>query len=228
MNIDFQHVTFFTYLAVFGAGLLTSFTPCVYPIIPIVVGFLGTRTGSFARRLTASLAYVLGLALVYTALGMGAALTGSLFGSFTTNPWVYLVFGIFLLFLGGSMMEWYGIPLLGGFGAGAGGGALSESRFLGPLLVGASSGLVASPCTAPVLGTLLVYVAASKSVVSGGLLLLSFSLGMSTLLLVFGLFAGLANLLPRSGGWMNTIKRVLAVLVIGAGIYFIFKAGTLA
>jgi cytochrome c-type biogenesis protein len=226
VNFNLEHITLTTFLAVYAGGLVTSLTPCVYPIIPIVVGFLGTRSGTFRHRLTASLFYVLGLAAVYTVLGMVAALTGSLFGSLTTNPWVYLVFGIFLMAIGGSMMDWYQVPFLSG--AQADMGKWGESRVWGPLVVGASSGLVASPCTAPVLATLLVYVASTKSMITGGLLLLSFSLGMSTLLFVIGMFAGAAALLPKSGGWMVVVKKVLALLMIGGGIYFVFAAGKLA
>ncbi len=226
MNVSFEHVTWVTYVAVYAAGLVTSFTPCIYPIIPIVVGFLGSRQGSFGHRVTASLAYALGLAIVYSSLGMIAALTGNLFGSLTTNPWIYLGFGVLLLVLGGSMMEWYVIPWLNGQGLGP--AKSSTSVFWGPLLVGASSGLVASPCSAPVLATLLVYVASTKAVVNGAVLLFLFSLGMSTILLAIGLFAGTASLLPKSGMWMVRVKKGMALIMIAAGIYFIFAAGKLA
>jgi cytochrome c-type biogenesis protein len=222
---SFEHVSLYTFLAVYAAGLITSLTPCVYPIIPLVVGYLGSRAGTFRQRLIAALAYVLGLSLVYAVLGMIAGLTGSLFGSLTTNAWVYLVFGIFILVLGGNMMEWYNLPLLSGLKPRE--ASDRKSFFWQPLLVGASSGLVASPCTAPVLAALLVYIGSRQSVLSGGLMMFLFALGMSTLLLVIGLFAGLSSRLPKSGVWMVRVKKIMALLIIVAGIYFIFKAGSL-
>lgn len=222
LNLD--TISIGTFLAVYVSGLLTSLTPCVYPILPIVIGYLGSREGGAAKRLTASLAYILGMALVYSALGLGAALTGSLFGSLTTNTYVYLAFGVLLLYLGGSMMEWYYIPMprLPGVAS----ASIKKSPFIGPFVMGLTSGLVASPCTAPVLGTLLIYVAAKKAVFTGALLLFTFSMGLSSMLLIIGFFAG--SVMPKSGAWMVTVKKALAFLIIGAGIYFVYAAGKLA
>jgi len=137
---------------------------------------------------------------------------------------VHLSFGLLLLFLGGSMMDWYYIPMpnLPGLAS----QSVKKSPYLGPFVMGLTSGTVASPCTAPVLGTLLAYVAAKKAVVAGGLLMFTFSLGLSTTLLAIGFFAG--TLMPKSGAWMEKVKRGLALLIIGAGVYFIYNAGTLA
>jgi cytochrome c-type biogenesis protein len=221
-----ESISILTYVSVFFFGIITSFTPCIYPIIPIVLGYLGSRNDTFTGKVIASIAYVLGLSLVYTLLGMVAALTGRMFGSLTTNTYVYLCFGIIILILGGGMMDFYQIPLPG-FSSSAG-ESDKKSVFIGPFILGLTSGLVASPCTAPVLGTLLVYVAAKKAVVSGGLLLFSFSLGMSIILLVLGLSTGLTKFLPKSGNWMVVVKKVLALLLIAAGVYFIYAAGKLA
>jgi cytochrome c-type biogenesis protein len=224
-NVDFTHLSIGTFIAVYIAGVVTSLTPCVYPIIPIVIGYLGSRTGGPAARIQGAVFYVLGLALVYTALGMIAALTGRIFGSLTSNPYVYIAFGIMLLVLGGNMMDWYTIPLPG-FGGGKEVG--NKSSFFAPFFVGVSSGLVASPCTAPVLGGLLLLVATKKAIISGGLLMFAFSLGMSTILLIIGFSASLLTYLPKSGAWMIVVKKALALLLIAAGIYFIFMAGKLA
>ncbi len=223
-QINLDSISIATFAAVYLSGLLTSLTPCVYPILPIVVGYLGSRKGSPVSRLAASLAYILGLSLVYTTLGMAAALTGTLFGTMTANSWVYLAFGTLMLYLGGSMMDWYYIPIprLPGVAS----ESLKKSPFFGPFIMGLTSGVVASPCTAPVLGTLLFYVAAQKAVVTGALLMFTFSLGLSTMLLLIGFFAG--SLLPKSGAWMVKVKKGLALLIIAAAIYFIYTAGTLA
>ena len=222
--VNLETISLMTFLAVYVSGLLTSLTPCVYPILPIVVGYLGSRDGGAASRLLAGLSYILGMALVYSALGMAAALTGSLFGEISTNTYVYLAFGVLMLFMGGSMMDWYYIPMpdLPGLAS----AEIKKSPFIGPFVMGLTSGLVASPCTAPVLASLLMYVAAKRAVVTGALLLFTFSMGLSTMLLVIGFFAG--TLLPRSGAWMVKVKKGLAILIIGAGIYFIYAAGRLA
>jgi thiol:disulfide interchange protein DsbD len=223
-QINLDSISILTFAAVYLSGLLTSLTPCVYPILPIVVGYLGSRQGSAMSRLAASLAYILGLSLVYTSLGLAAALTGTLFGTMTANSWVYLAFGVLMLYLGGSMMDWYYIPMprLPGVAS----ESLKKFPFFGPFIMGLTSGVVASPCTAPVLGTLLFYVAAKKAVVTGALLMFTFSLGLSTMLLIIGFFAG--TLMPKSGAWMVKVKKGLALLIIAAAIYFIYTAGTLA
>lgn len=223
-QLSFETVSLATFAAVYVSGLLTSLTPCVYPILPIVVGYLGSREGSAASRLFASLSYIIGLSLVYTVLGIVAAMSGSLFGSVASNNWVYLGFGVLMLFLGGSMMDWYYIPMpnLPGLAS----DSVKKSPFVGPFVMGLTSGMVASPCTAPVLASLLFYVASKKALVTGGLLMFTFSLGLSSMLLVIGFFAG--SLLPKSGAWMVNVKKGLALLIIAAGIYFIYTAGTLA
>lgn len=225
LQLDFTRLTMGTFTAVYFSGLVTSLTPCVYPIIPIVVGYLGSLSGSKWTRARGAIFYILGLSLVYTALGMIAALTGKMFGSLTSNPYVYLVFGVLILALGGSMMDWYYLPMPG---MGGGKRIANDSSFFGPFFVGMSSGLVASPCTAPVLGGLLLFIATKKAVVSGGLLMFTFSFGMSTLLLIIGFSAGFLSFLPKSGKWMVVVKKVLAFLLMGAGIYFIFTAGKMA
>lgn len=224
LQVNLESISLMTFLGVYVSGLLTSLTPCVYPILPIVIGYLGSREGGPWKRFIASLSYIIGMAVVYSALGMAAALTGSLFGSLTTNTWVYLGFGLLMLFLGGSMMDWYYIPMpnLPGLAP----KSLKESPVVGPFVMGLTSGMVASPCTAPVLGSLLIYVAAQKAVVTGGLLLFSFSMGLSSMLLVIGFLAG--SVMPKSGAWMIKVKKALAFLIMGAGIYFIYTAGTLA
>lgn len=223
MNIAFENINIFTYFAVYLGGVLTSLTPCVYPIIPIVVGFLGAQKGGAKQKFFAALSYVAGLSLVYAALGMVAALSGGMFGELTTNPYLYLSFGLLLLALGGNMMDWYSIPMPA-FKTSKNSNA---SNNIGAFAFGMTSGLVASPCTAPVLAGLLVFVAAKKAVVSGTLLMLTFALGLNTILLILGFSAGALSSMPKSGNWMVVIKKVLAFTIIASGVYFIFKAGML-
>lgn len=225
-EIDLTHFSFFTLLTIYVAGFLISLTPCIYPMIPIVIGYLGNQKGSHKHRTLAALSYVLGLSLVYSALGVIAALTGQMFGDMTVNLYVYFSFGVLLLVLGGSMMDWYYIPVprflqprVGPVGA--------KTSLKTSFLVGASSGLVASPCTAPVMIGILVHIASERQILRGAILMLTFSLGMNTIFLILGLSAGLLRTLPHSGIWMVVIKKAMAFLILSSGLYFIFQAGRL-
>ncbi len=207
---------------VFGAGVLTSFTPCVYPMIPVTVTYIGgAAAGNRRRAVGLSLTYVLGLAVMYAALGVTAALMGKIFGEFTRSPWVFGAVGLIIAALGLGMLDVFTIPALmtdlQGQGARRGG-------FLGAALMGVAAGFVAAPCTAPVLGLLLAYVGQTGNVVWGGSLLFIFALGLGLLLMLLGIFSGLLTSLPKAGAWMVRIKKGfgLAMLVIGA--WFLFKA----
>ena len=206
------------------AGVATSFTPCVYPIIPITVTYIGAR-GSISRVHSFTLAslYALGLAIMYAALGMVAALTGQIFGMLTQSPYVYLVVGNIILFFGLNMLGLFSVPIPRFL---AGGTASTERKgFLGAFLLGVTSGWVVGPCTAPVLATILTYVSTQKNVVLGGTMLFSFAIGMCLLIVVAGTFSGFLTSLPKSGAWMEKIKKGFGWLMIGLGEYFIVRAG---
>ena len=208
------------------AGILTSFTPCVYPLIPITVGFIGAKgTATRLRGLYLSLMYVLGLAIIYSSLGVFAVLTGRLFGHIQSSPWAYLIVANICIIFGLSMLEvltiqftWLsrygttGVTTKGGFSA---------------LLLGGSSALVAAPCTAPVLGILLTYVGTKQNIPLGILMLFAYACGMGFLLILIGTFAGLLSSLPRSGNWMVRIKKGLGIFMIMVGEYFLIKCGQL-
>jgi thiol:disulfide interchange protein len=213
-------------VAAFFGGVLASLTPCVYPMIPIVSAYIGSRTVGEKTSLRAfflSLAYVGGLALIYTALGMIAALTGTLFGSISTSPLAYFLVAGIIILLGLNTLEVLPLPALPRFNP-----AIKERKgFLGAFLVGAVSGLIASPCTTPVTGVLLTYVATRQEVLLGGVLLFVFSLGMGSLLILVGTFSGVLAALPRSGRWMVLVKKALGLIMLGLGAYFLFKGGRL-
>jgi len=210
--------------AAFAGGVLAGLSPCVYPMIPIVSAYVGSRSAGEKTRASSfmlSLAYVVGMATVYSLLGMVAALTGRLFGQISTNPWALLVVANVLILFALNILEvipfptWFsGRPM-----EPAAGGAA------GAFLLGAASGLVASPCTSPVLFGLLTFVATNRSVVYGASLLFAFSMGMGILLIAAGTFSGLASALPRPGRWMVGVKKVLGLLMLGLAEYFLIKAG---
>jgi thiol:disulfide interchange protein DsbD len=212
---------------VFAAGVLTSFTPCVYPMIPVTVTYIGgASAGSRRRAFTLSLVYVSGLALIYSALGVVTALLGRTFGDFTRNPWIYGAVGLLIILFGVAMLDLVNIPIPGFAGKVQTKGA-RRGGHLGALMMGLAAGFVAAPCTAPVLGLLLVYVARTRNVVWGGSLLLVFALGLGTLLLLLGIFSGLLSNLPRAGAWMDRIKKGFGLAMLVVGLYFLYQSVTI-
>ncbi len=212
--------------AAFAGGVLASLTPCVYPMIPIVSTYVGSKTLGEKTRFKSfslSLSYVVGMALVYAGLGVIAAVTGSFFGEISTNPTAYFVVANLIIFLGLNILEVIPMPTIPAFNL----GGTERKGMLGALLVGAASGLVASPCTAPVMGVLLTYVGTQKNVFLGAGLLFTFSLGMGILLVLAGTFSGLLASLPKSGKWMVTVKKCLGFAMLGLGEYFLIKMGQL-
>ena len=207
------------------AGVLTSFTPCVYPLVPITVGIIGAKSAGRGRGLYLSLLYVLGLALVYSALGIFAALSGRLFGTISTNMWTYLIVGNLFLLFGLAMLDVFSLQLsfLQKWNPAASAAPGGWTAFV----FGGVSALVAGPCTTPVLGSLLTYVASRQNVVLGCVMLFVFALGLGTLPIIAGTFTGALSALPRSGGWMNAVKKAFGFLMIGIGEYFVLKAGQL-
>jgi thiol:disulfide interchange protein DsbD len=190
----------------FAAGVLTSLTPCIYPMIPITAAIVGGGTAGDVRAarwrpLLLSLTYAVGLAVVYSALGLFAGLTGTLFGTVSTNPWLYFAMANVLVIAGLAMLDVIPVRLPASLvhrasTAGTGG------RFSGAFAMGAMSGLVAAPCSAPVMAAVLTWVTTTKSAWLGFAYLFAFSLGMCALLVAVGTSTGALSRLPRPGcGW---------------------------
>jgi cytochrome c-type biogenesis protein len=214
----------------FAAGVLTSLTPCIYPMIPITVAVVGGGSagtvagGSRIRPLVLSLSYALGLALVYASLGLLAGLTGTLFGSVSSNPWGYFAIANLLILFALVMLDV--IPLrvpttLLGRAAQAGRGGEAA----GALVMGAASGLVAAPCSAPVMAAVLTWVGTTRSGLLGFIYLFVFSLGMCTFLVIAGVSSGALARLPHAGAWMLWVKRVFALIMLGAAEYYLILMG---
>jgi thiol:disulfide interchange protein DsbD len=217
---------FLAYIAVFLSGVLTSFTPCVYPMIPITIAYIGGRSGeSRLKGLFLSIFYVIGMAATYSALGAFAALTGKLFGSASTNPILYLIVANIFIFLGLSMLDVFTLPIPSFFTSRQPG--KKSGGYFGAFLVGLLAGTVAAPCTAPVLGVVLTFVAAKQNVIYGMTLLFIFSIGLGTLLIIVGTFAGLMSSLPKTGTWSVVIKKFFGWVMIGTGEFFLVQAGIL-
>lgn len=213
------------YLIAYASGIFVSFTPCVYPVIPVTVAFIATQSaGSKTRAFFLSLFYVLGTSFTYTVLGSVAALSGQLFGQIQTNPWTYFIFANVCVLMGLSMLDVFTLPLPQSFVSGS---SRQRKGFTGAFVLGAAVGLVLGPCTAPVLGTLLSLVATKQNLPFGMSLLFSFAFGMGTLLILLGSFTGLLASLPKAGGWMVWVQKIFGWGLIAMGEYFLIKAGQL-
>jgi thiol:disulfide interchange protein DsbD len=169
---------------------------------------------------------VFGLALAYSILGLIAGLTGTIFGSISTNPWLYFVMANVLLIAALAMLDVLPVRvpafvLQRAATAGAGG------RVGGAFVMGGVSGLVAAPCSAPVMAAVLTWVTTTQSAALGFAYLFAFSLGMCTLLVVVGLSSGRLARLPRAGMWMVWVKRGFALIMIGVAEYYLVKMGQL-
>jgi thiol:disulfide interchange protein DsbD len=221
-----HHKPLLAVVSLFGAGVLTSLTPCVYPMIPItaavIAGTAGERAAR-ARTILLTLTYVLGLALLYATLGLIAGMSGSLFGSIGSNPWARFAIGNLLLLFGLAMLNVIRVPVptrLLHWAGGLGGGS-----YPAVFLLGATSGIVAAPCGAPAFAAVLTFVATTHSALLGFTYLFVFSIGMTALLVVVGVFSGALALLPRSGKWMQWIKIGAGVILIAMAEYYFIQVG---
>ena len=213
----------FAYVAAYLAGVLVSFTPCIYPVIPITAAVIGgQRNISGARGFVLSLFFVLGLALTYSALGVFAALTGMLFGTIQTSPLTLGVLGGLFILMGLAMLDVFQLSLERYAPRNLTGG--NRKGIFGSFMIGVTSGFILGPCTAPVLAVILGVVAARQSVFFGASLLFVFSLGVGSLLVLIGTFAGILASLPKSGAWMTGVKKLSGIVMLAAGAYFLYSA----
>jgi thiol:disulfide interchange protein DsbD len=213
----------------FVGGVLTSLTPCIYPMIPITAAIVGGNKQLGASRwrpIGLALVYALGLSVVYASLGLFAGLTGTIFGTVSSNPWLYFAMANLLLLAALSMLDVFPVRvpswILNRVSAAGTGGTYS-----GALVIGGMSGLVAAPCSAPVMAAVLTWVTTTKSAVRGFIYLFAFSLGMCTLLVAIGASSGFLARMPKAGSWMVWIKRFFALAMIGVAEYYLMKMGQL-
>jgi thioredoxin:protein disulfide reductase len=215
---------YWAFVLVFLAGILTSFTPCIFPMIPITLSVLGhdanknTRLQNFLK----SLVYVHGIALTYSILGVIAAMTGSLFGQALANK--YVLSGIVILFvlMAFGMWGFYDLQMPAFIRNKFGGTNKSSSEsYLGIFIMGLFAGVVASPCVGPVLVSILSFVSTTKNIFLGFGLLFTYAMGLGLIFIVIGLFSQFLKLLPRSGAWMNFVKFIMGFLMICMAVYYL-------
>src|SRR5260370_708168 len=207
----------------FGAGLLLTFTPCVLPMIPILSGIIvgEGRKVTRGRALLVSLAYVLGMAVTYTAIGIAAALSGNLLSAALQNAWILGVFASVFVVLALSMFGFYELELPSGWQA-----RLTEaSNRLGGghwgavALMGMLSAAIVSPCVVAPLAGALLYIGQTRDAVLGGTALFSMAIGMGAPLVVVGVSGGM--LLPKAGQWMRAVKQFFGGLLLAVAIWIL-------
>ncbi len=203
---------------VFVSGLALNLTPCVYPLIPITLGYFGRQSGGQgAKTFGLAAAYVLGMSVTYSALGVFAALSGSLFGVWLQKPVVILAIAAVILALALSMFGLFEIQVPHFISDRTG----SRGGVLGAASMGLFVGFVAAPCIGPFVLSLLTYVAARGSAPLGFLLFFTLAMGLGLPYLVLGTAAGALRKLPRSGDWMVSVRKLFGFILVALAIYFL-------
>ena len=201
------------FILLFIAGFLTSLTPCIFPMIPITMAVLGKNAHARTKwqNFLVSITYVLGIALTYSLLGVFAASTGVLFGSFMNSPWILGFVCCVFLAMALSMFGLYDIQFLWLENKL---GNKQVQGYSGAFFTGSIAGIIAGPCVGPVLIGVLTYVAQTKNLWIGFWSLFIFSLGMGQLFLILGVFSNATKLFPKSGAWMDGIKHFFGLLML--------------
>jgi thioredoxin:protein disulfide reductase len=201
----------------FAAGIATSLTPCVYPMIAITVSVFGARQAtSKLQAAKLSTAYVLGIAALFTPLGVVAALTGDVFGSYLSNPIVLWVMSLIFVALALSMFGLFELDLPAGLKNRL--ASVEGSGLRGAFLLGLANSLIAAPCAGPVVGFLLTWVGTTRNAGFGAASFFSYSLGLGLLFFMVGTFS---MALPKSGRWLETIKSGFGIVMLVAALYFV-------
>lgn len=211
-------------MGVFGTGILASLSPCVYPMLPITLGFIGKQADGQSRSAAIWL-YTLGQCLALFSIGIIAVQLGETLGFSSQSPWVQIPIGILLLLLG--VASWLGkMPRFASRWNSISNTmteTASKRGLAGAFLLGVSAALVASPCTSPILGGVLALLSTSSSLVEGMALMFLYSVGFSVLFLFAGLGILRASRLPRSGPWLARIHALSSLLLVGAGVYYLIQ-----
>jgi thioredoxin:protein disulfide reductase len=204
---------------VFIGGLALNLTPCVYPLIPITIGYFGGQSeGKTSRLVMMGVLFVVGLAITYSVIGVVTALSGSVFGSLLQNTYVILFIALIFLALSLSMFGVYEFKLPDSLVNKAGG---AKSGLFGAFFMGLTMGIVAAPCIGPFVLGLVTYVAAKGDPWFGFILFFDLAVGLGVPYLLLAIFSGKIKKLPRAGEWMEAVKHIFGFLLIGMAIYFV-------
>ncbi len=208
---------------VFGFGLLMSLSPCIYPMIPITLAVIGTQSQEkgVAHGLMLSVTYVIGLALVYAIMGALSATVFSGITAFMQSPPILIPIAVLMLVLSFGMFGAFELQAPAFLRDRLQGPGASKGGLVGVFVMGMVAGLVASPCVGPFLAALLVWVATTGKWFLGFWTLFVFGIGMGMLLMAVGTFPGMMKSLPQSGGWMESIKKGMGLLLVAMAFYFV-------
>ena len=205
------------YFTVFGAGVATSLTPCVYPMIPITLSiFGGGKGGNRFRAVLLAMLYIFGMATMYTGLGILAALGGWAVGHLLASPWFIVPLALLFLLLAASLFGLWEIRMPAGLQTWL--GTRGGSSLTGAFVLGLVGGVLIAPCTGPVLAALLAWVATRGDLFLGGTLLFTYALGIGVL---FWFLAVFAVRLPKSGPWMESVKSFLGIGLVVAALFYL-------
>ena len=207
---------------IFLAGLALNTTPCIYPIIPITIGFFTNQAdGHLRKTFRMALSYVLGMAITYSILGVVASMTQGIFGSALQHPLVLVGLGAIMIAMALSMFGLFEFRLPNIINQLAAQNSTSTTGTIGALLMGLSMGVVAAPCIGPFVIGLLVHVSSKGNPVYGFFLFFVLSLGLGFPYLFLGTFSGALKNLPRSGQWLITTRKIFGLILLGMALYFL-------
>jgi len=206
-------------ILIFLAGLALNLTPCVYPLIPITIGFFGGQSeGKTSRLALMGGLYVLGLAITYSAIGVITSLSGAIFGTLLQNTFVIIAIALIFVSLSLSMFGVYEFKMPDSLVAKAGG---AKSGYYGAFFMGLTMGIVAAPCVGPFVISLVTFVAAKADPFLGFLLFFVLALGLGLPYFILAIFSGKIKQLPRAGAWMDSVKHIFGLIMLGMAIYFL-------
>jgi thiol:disulfide interchange protein DsbD len=210
-----------TLLGIFAGGMALNLTPCVYPLIPVTVSYFGgqaAKGGQGRGNLVAhGLSYMLGLSVTNSVLGVFAALTGGLMGAMLQNPIVLIVVAMILILFASSLFGLWELRLPMGLTRAA---SKSYTGYFGSLFMGLTLGVVAAPCIGPFVLGLLTWVAGMGSPWLGFIIFFTLSLGLGVPLFLLAMFSGQIEKLPRSGGWMIWVRKLMGWVLVGMAVHF--------
>ncbi len=213
-----NHGWFLGFLAVFLGGLALNLTPCVYPLIGVTIAYFGNQGGGHRRVMYLAIVFVLGIALMFSAVGVAVAMSGGLFGAAMRNPFVLIALSIMLLTLAASSFGLFVLQppqwLLQRAGA-------AHPGFAGALLMGLGMGVVAAPCIGPIVLGLLLMVEKSGSALFGFALFFTLALGLGVPYIGLAMAAGHIRRLPRSGEWLTWVEHLFGFVLVGLALYFL-------
>lgn len=210
---------FLSLIFVFLAGLALNLTPCVYPLIPITIGYFGGQSeGKTSRLVMLGLLYMLGMALTYSVVGVVTSLSGAVFGSLLQNPILIIIIALLFVALALSQFGVYEFKLPDSWVMKAGG---AKGGAFGAFFMGLTMGIVAAPCIGPFVLGLVTYVAAKADPLYGFLMFFVLALGLGFPYLLLAIFSGKIKSLPRAGLWMEGVKHIFGFLLVGMAFYFL-------